>query len=173
MEEKFSWTDRVRNEVWQRVKEERKILQTVKTRKGNWNGLILGMNWLLKHVTEGKTEGRIEVTGKRVRRRKQLRDDLNENTGYSTLWRTRCGRGRQRKEWTVKHLKYKNRTVYWFLYVRFTLSRYHYFVQDACLFLSVDEVRFQFDVKSKLHWADITESSLLDVQRGHNIQISP
>ena len=64
-------------------------------------------NWLPKHVTEEKTDGRIEVTGKRVRRRKQLLDDLNENTGYwkmqeetpdSTLWRTRFGRDRQRKE---------------------------------------------------------------------------
>jgi hypothetical protein len=40
---------------------------------------------LLKHVTEGKTEERIEVTGKRVRRCKKLLDDLNEKTGYWKL----------------------------------------------------------------------------------------
>jgi len=88
-----------------------KILQTIKTRKGNWIGLILRWNGIVKHITEGKTEGRIEATGKRVRRCKQLLDDLNENTGYwklqeetldSTLWRTRFGRGRQRKEGIVK-----------------------------------------------------------------------
>jgi hypothetical protein len=47
--EKISWTDRVRIEVLRRVKEERNILQTIKTRKGNWIGLILRWNWLLKH----------------------------------------------------------------------------------------------------------------------------
>jgi hypothetical protein len=46
----------VRNEVRQSVKEGKKILQTIKTRKGNWIGLILGRKWLLKHVTEGKRE---------------------------------------------------------------------------------------------------------------------
>jgi len=32
----------------------------------------------LKHVTEGKIEGRIEVTGRRRRGRKKLQDDLKE-----------------------------------------------------------------------------------------------
>jgi len=35
----------------------------------------------LKHVIEGKIEGRIEVSGKRERRCKQLLDDLKEKTG--------------------------------------------------------------------------------------------
>ena len=35
-----------------------------------------------KHVIEGKIEGRIEVTGRRGRRRKQLPDDLKETRGY-------------------------------------------------------------------------------------------
>jgi hypothetical protein len=39
--EKISWTDRVRNaEVLHRVKEERNILQTRRTRKANWIGHI-------------------------------------------------------------------------------------------------------------------------------------
>jgi hypothetical protein len=61
--EKISWTDRVRNEeVLHRVKEERNILPTVKRRKANWIGHILRRNCLLKHVIEGKIEGRREVT---------------------------------------------------------------------------------------------------------------
>jgi hypothetical protein len=53
-------------------------------------------------VIEGKLEGRIEMTGRRGRRRKQLLDDLKEKRRYwkfkeelldYTLWRTRFGRG--------------------------------------------------------------------------------
>jgi hypothetical protein len=53
-------------------------------------------------VIEGKVEGRIEMTGRRGRRRKQLLDDLEEKRRYcklkeealdSTVWRTRFGRG--------------------------------------------------------------------------------
>jgi hypothetical protein len=64
--EKISWTDRVRNEeVLHRVKEERNILHTIKIRKANWIGHILHRNCLLKHMIEGKLEGRIEMTGRR------------------------------------------------------------------------------------------------------------
>jgi hypothetical protein len=67
----------VRNEeVLHRVKEERNILHTIKRREANWIGHILRRNCLLKHVIEGKLEGRIEMTGRRGRRRKQLLDDL-------------------------------------------------------------------------------------------------
>jgi hypothetical protein len=59
--ENISWTERVRNEVLHRVKEERYILQTIKRRKANWIGHILRRNCLLKHIIEGKIEGRIEV----------------------------------------------------------------------------------------------------------------
>jgi hypothetical protein len=75
--EKISWTDRVRNEeVLHRVKEERNILHTIKIRKANWIGQILHRNCLLKHVIEGKIEGRIEMMGRQGRRCKQLLDDL-------------------------------------------------------------------------------------------------
>jgi hypothetical protein len=60
----ISWTDRVRNELLQRVKEERNILQTTKRRKANWIGHILRRNSFLEHFIEGKIEGRIEVTGR-------------------------------------------------------------------------------------------------------------
>jgi hypothetical protein len=75
----ISWTDRVRNEeVLHRAKEERNIVLTVKRRKVNWIGHILRRNCPLKQVIEGKVEGRMEVTGRRGRRCKQLLDDLNE-----------------------------------------------------------------------------------------------
>jgi hypothetical protein len=66
--EKISWTDRVRNEeVLHRVKEERNIVHTITRRKANWIGHILRKNCLLKHVIEGKLEGRIEVMRRRGR----------------------------------------------------------------------------------------------------------
>jgi hypothetical protein len=54
------------------------ILHKIKRRKANWIGHILRRNCLLKHVIEGKLEGRIEMTGRWGRRRKQLLDDLKE-----------------------------------------------------------------------------------------------
>jgi len=49
------WTDHVRKEeVLQRVKEKRNILQTMKRRKATWIGHILRRNCLLKHAIEGK-----------------------------------------------------------------------------------------------------------------------
>ena len=80
--EQISWIDRVRTEeVLQRVKEERNILHALNRRTANWIGHILGRNCLLQHVIEEKTEGRTDVTGRRVRRRMQLQDDLKETRG--------------------------------------------------------------------------------------------
>jgi hypothetical protein len=56
--EKINWTDHVRNEMLQRVKEERNILHTIKKRKADWIGHMSRTNWLLKLVTEGKIEER-------------------------------------------------------------------------------------------------------------------
>ena len=64
--EKISRTDRVRNEeVLHRVKGERNIIQTIKIKKANWTGHMLRRDCLLKYVTEGKVEGRFEVTERR------------------------------------------------------------------------------------------------------------
>ena len=49
--EKISWTDRVRNEVLERVKEERNILYTIKRRTISIVHIVL-RNYLLKHVIE-------------------------------------------------------------------------------------------------------------------------
>jgi hypothetical protein len=92
----------VRNEVLHRVKEERNIVHTIKRRKTKCIGHILRRNCLEKHVIEGKLEGRIEMTGRQGRRRKQLLDDHKEKRGYwklkeeavdRTMWRNRFGRG--------------------------------------------------------------------------------
>jgi hypothetical protein len=81
--EKISWTDRVTNEeVLHRVKEVRNIVHTIKRRKTNWIGQILRRNCLLKHVIEGKLEGKMEITGRRGKRRKQLLDKLKEKRRY-------------------------------------------------------------------------------------------
>jgi hypothetical protein len=83
------------------VKEERSSLHAIKKSNANWIGNILRRNCLLKHVTEGKMEGWIGVSGRRGRRSKQLLDDLKEETGHGklieealdrALWRARFGR---------------------------------------------------------------------------------
>jgi len=101
--EKISWTDHVRNEdVLLRVKEQRNILRELRKWKANWIGHILRRNCLLQRVTEGKIQGRIEVTGRQGRRCRKLLDDLKESRGYShlkeealdrTMWRACFGRG--------------------------------------------------------------------------------
>jgi hypothetical protein len=101
--EKISWTDRVRNkEVLLRVKEQRNILHEISKRKANWIGHILYINCLLQQVIEGKIKGRIEVTGRRGRRRRKLLDDFKERRGYAhlkdeaidrTMWGAGFGRG--------------------------------------------------------------------------------
>jgi hypothetical protein len=75
--ENISWTDFVRIKVLNGVEEERNILHTVKRRKVNWIGHILGRNCFLEHDIGGEVEGRKEVM-RRGRRRKQLMHDLKE-----------------------------------------------------------------------------------------------
>jgi len=101
--EKISWTNLVRNEdVLLRAKEQRNILHEIRKRKANWIGHILRRNCLLQRVIEGEIQRRIEVTGRRGRRRTKLLDDFKERRGYShlkeealdrTMWTARFGRG--------------------------------------------------------------------------------
>ena len=61
-----------------RIKEQRNILYEISKRKANWIGHILRRNCLLQRVIEGNIKGRLEVTGRRGRRRRKLLDDLKE-----------------------------------------------------------------------------------------------
>jgi hypothetical protein len=63
----------VRNEEKLRSGEEYRTCSKRST--ANWIGHIWRRNCLLKHAIEGKTEGRIEMTGRRGRRYKQVLDD--------------------------------------------------------------------------------------------------
>jgi hypothetical protein len=56
-----------------------------------WIGHIMRWNCLLKHVIEGKLEGRIEETERRGGRRKHLLDDLQKTGIY---WELESGRTR-------------------------------------------------------------------------------
>jgi len=111
---RISCTDRVEcEEVLQRVKEDRMILQRIKRRNVAWINHILYRTWLLKHAIEGKTNGRIEVTERRRRRRKHLLDYRKGKRGYRKLrnealdrspWRTRFGRGYGPVLWEKKRM---------------------------------------------------------------------
>ena len=61
------------------------VVQPMQRRKNSWIGHILFRNCLLKHCMEGKTEGRLEVTGRRGGRLKQLLDDLKGKRRYCKL----------------------------------------------------------------------------------------
>lgn len=66
------------------VKKERKVTRTVKKIKANWISHVLHRNWILKHVTAGKIEGSIEVTGRPARIHKQILYDLKEKRALET-----------------------------------------------------------------------------------------
>jgi hypothetical protein len=53
-----------KKEVLHRVREDRNILRTINRRMADWIGHIVHRKDLLKHVTEAKIEGRIEVMGR-------------------------------------------------------------------------------------------------------------
>jgi hypothetical protein len=65
--------------------EERNILHTVKIRKANLIFLSLLRNGPRELVIERKIEGKIEVRGRRGRRRKQLLIFIKETTRYWKL----------------------------------------------------------------------------------------
>ena len=85
---------------------------------GNCLGHVLCRNCLLKHVIEGKIEGRIEVMGRWGRKHKQLMNDIKEDRGYWKLrgnTRLRCLENLLWKRlWTCrKTTEWMNHT--WFL----------------------------------------------------------
>jgi hypothetical protein len=72
--EKISWTDRMKNEVLQKVKKERNIVHTIRKRKAKWICHIFRGNCFLKHVIAGKVQG----TKRRGRICEQVMDYLKE-----------------------------------------------------------------------------------------------
>src|SRR5919106_4839747 len=57
--ERVSWSEKKTNEqVLREVKEERSLLENVVKRKKNWIGHIVRGEGLLKHVMEGRMEGK-------------------------------------------------------------------------------------------------------------------
>jgi hypothetical protein len=81
---------------------ETNILHTIKRRKANLIGHLLCRNCVIKHITEGKIGGGIEMMGRQGGIRKQLLDERKKTRGYcklekeapdGTVWRTRFGRG--------------------------------------------------------------------------------
>jgi len=104
-------------EKWSVTKSWRGDYRTNNTRrKANWIGHMLCRNCCLKRVIEGKIERRLEVLGRRGRRRKWLLDDLMEKRECwklkeealdRCLWTTGFGRGhgpviRPTTEWKWK-----------------------------------------------------------------------
>jgi len=95
--EKTSWTGRVKNEeVLYTVKEENNIVHKTKKRKAKLDWSLLTYELPSKTRYWRHVEGRVEVTWRRGRRRKQRLDDLKEMGGYwkleeealdHTLWR--------------------------------------------------------------------------------------
>ena len=82
---------------------------TIKTRKANWIVHTSRRNCLLKHVIEGNIEGRLEVTGNRGRRLKQLLDKFREKRRY---WKLRaeafdCTLGLWKGVWTCLKTDYR------------------------------------------------------------------
>jgi hypothetical protein len=84
--EKISWAEHVRNEeVLLKGKEQSNILHEISKWKANWIDHILRRICLLRQVIKGKIKGRIEVIGKRGRRRRKLLDDLKKGRRNSNL----------------------------------------------------------------------------------------
>jgi hypothetical protein len=78
------------------------MLHTIKFRSPNWIYINFNKIILLKHIIEGKTEGKIEVTGRRGRILMQLLDEIKGKKGFCkikeealdrTHWTARFGGG--------------------------------------------------------------------------------
>jgi hypothetical protein len=79
--ETISWNDRVKNEEVLRKVDEGSVSLTTNIRRANGIGHSLHRNFCLQHVVEGKVGRRIDVTGRRGRRREQLLDDPKKTRG--------------------------------------------------------------------------------------------
>jgi hypothetical protein len=99
----ISCTDRVKNEVLHGVKEERNIVGKMKRLNTNRIYHILCRKCSLKHVIEGKVEGRIGSTGRRGRKSKLLLGDLKKKYRIVEIER-RSTRSHCEENWFWKRL---------------------------------------------------------------------
>jgi hypothetical protein len=119
----------VRNEeVLQRVKE--RGMSYIKRMKNKWIGHLLLRNCLLKHVSDGKMEGRIRVKGRRGRRSEQLLDSLkqrrrtwrlNDVALYCTVGRNVYGQRDNLVVVVMKMTVVMNPTRYYFCHMELTV----------------------------------------------------
>jgi hypothetical protein len=79
--EKIKWSEKVTNEILDRIGEKKTLLNNILRRKANWIGHILRSNCLLHIVIEGQMT---EVKGV-GRRRTHLLDDLRNRRRYWEL----------------------------------------------------------------------------------------
>ena len=97
--EKISCKDHVTNEeVLNRVGEKRTILSVIRKRKANWIGHTLRHEGLLKHLIEGKVEGKRG----RGRKRMQVLDDLIERRSYQELKLNAENRSEWRRRFDIR-----------------------------------------------------------------------
>jgi ferredoxin len=83
----ISWTDCVKNEeVLQRIKEERNLLNKKKRGLANCIGHLLCRNCLLR-VTEGKVHGTMEGPGRHEQLLKIERGSTRSNSLENSLWK--------------------------------------------------------------------------------------
>ena len=80
--EKIKWSEKVTNEVLERIAEKRTLLNNILRRKVNWMGHILRRNCLLHDAIGGQMT---EVKGVGRRRRTLLLDDLKNRRRYWEL----------------------------------------------------------------------------------------
>ena len=107
-----SWTNRTGNEgLLQRFKEARNILPTIKRRKGKLIDHILGMNCALKHIIEGRMEGRIEVNWRS--RHKQVLDDFRISKEYWKLKQKTADRTQRKTRFGSRYGPVVLQTIEW------------------------------------------------------------
>ena len=92
---KIKWTDRItKDEVFQKVKEERLLLKILKNRRHSWKGHTIRHNEFVVNIREGAISGKKAVGRPRLRYLKQVA--RNTGTGsYTAMKRIRRLRGKK------------------------------------------------------------------------------
>jgi len=95
--ERVSWTEKKTNEkVLKIVEEDRKLVNTIITRKRKWIGHILRGEGLMKDDLEGRMEGRMPRGSKRIGMLEELKE------GSIMIMKKRADNGEDWKYWVSK-----------------------------------------------------------------------